>query len=340
MQSATSPKNLIRLRDLPLQELDLILERARSLKLRPSPNEFAGQTVGLLFFRGSLRTRISLEVAMHQLGGDTIELTAASDFWDLEDREGAVMDGRAPEHVKDAAAVLSRYVDALAVRTAPGARSWDVDRRDDEIATWARYATVPVINMESSLWHPLQALADRMTLKEEFAETAGKRVAVVWVHSPEPASAAVTHSFLDMALRDRMNVSIAHPQGYELDSGVMRGLEEVAAKKGCELRTGLSKEEAVEGADVVYARSWQSLETYGNPTLAASRLSRTNDWMVDRKLLDSGQSARFMHAMPIRRNIEVSDEVLDSAESLVYTQAENRLHAQKALLLHLLKKQA
>jgi N-acetylornithine carbamoyltransferase len=274
---------------------------------------------------------------MHQVGGDTIELTAASDFWDLEDREGAVMDGRPPEHVKDAAAVLSRYVDALAVRTAPHSRSWDIDRRDDEIATWARYATVPVINMESALWHPLQALADRMTLKEELGETAGKRVAVVWVHSPEPATSAVTHSLIDIALRDRMDVAVAHPPGFELDAGVVSEMEQQAAENGCEFRTGMSREEAVEGAHVVYARSWRSLEAYGNPTLAASRRSRYTDWKVDRSLMDLGASARFLHAMPIRRNIEVSDDVLDSDSSLVYTQAENRLHAQKALLLHLLK---
>ncbi|MFT5287286.1 MAG: N-acetylornithine carbamoyltransferase [Planctomycetota bacterium] len=338
MQSATAPRHLIRLSDLPLQELDLILERARSLKLRPSPGEFTGQTVGLLFFRGSLRTRISLEVAMHQLGGNTIELTAMSDFWDLEDREGAVMDGRAPEHIKDAAAVLSRYVDALAVRTAPIGRSWELDRRDETISSWARHATVPVINMESALWHPLQALADRMTLKDELGQTEGKRVAVIWVHSPQPATAAVTHSLLDMTLRDKMNVSVAHPPGYELDAGVLGELNNLAEANGCEFKTGLTQEEAVKGADIVYARSWQSLETYGNPTLSASRRSRTTDWKVDRKLLDQGNAARFMHAMPVRRNIEVSDEVLDSEQSLVYTQAENRLHAQKALLLHLLKK--
>jgi N-acetylornithine carbamoyltransferase len=337
-QTPESPnRSLIRLRDLTLQELDLIHERACGLKQRAAATELAGLTVGLLFFRGSLRTRISLEVAMHQLGGDTIELTASSDFWDLEVREGAVMDGRAPEHIKDAAAVLSRYVDALAVRPAPIGRSWDLDRRDDEIHTWSRYATVPVINMESVLWHPLQALADRMTLREELGDLRGKRIAVVWVHSPEPATAAVPHSLLDIAARDGMDVAIAYPPGFELDHGVIASVEAQAAESGSEVRTGLGLDEAVEGADVVYARSWQSPESYGNPTLAASRRSRLKDWKVDRRLLDLGNDCRLMHAMPIRRNIEVSDEVLDGERSLVYAQAENRLHSQKALLLHMLQ---
>lgn len=338
MTSAASPRHLIRLRDLSLPDLDLVLERARSLKQNPASGDLVGLNVGLLFFRGSLRTRISLEVAMHQLGGNTIELTASSDFWDLEVREGAVMDGRPPEHIRDAAAVLSRYVDALAVRPSTLAKSWDMDRRDDEIHTWARHATVPVINLESALWHPLQALADRTTLHEELGELAGKRIAIVWVHSPEPASKAVPHSLLDIAVRDRMDVCVAHPPGFELDAGVLAEARQTAAENGCEVRTGLPLQEAVEGAHVVYARSWQSLGAYGNPTLEASRRSRFKDWRVDDALLDLSANARFMHAMPIRRNIEVTDEVLDGPRSLVYQQAENRLHTQKALLLHLLSR--
>lgn len=336
MTTAAAPKHLVRLRDLSLQELDLILERARRLGQQPAPGALAGLTVGMLFFRGSLRTRISLEVAMHQLGGDTIELTASTDFWDLEVREGAVMDGKPPEHIRDVAAVLSRYVDALAVRPSAPGRSWDLDRRDGEIHTWARHATVPVINMESAVWHPLQALADRTTLREELGDLAGKKIAIVWVHSPEPASMAVPHSLLDIAVRDRMDVRIAHPPGFELDPGVVADAAAVAAESGCELRQGLSLAEAVDGAHVVYARSWQSLSAYGNPTLEASRRSRYTDWKVDDRLLDQSANARFMHAMPIRRNIEVTDDVLDGERSLVYRQAENRLHTQKALLLHLL----
>jgi len=156
---AQAPRHLITLSDLEDGVLEEVLELSARLKRRGGRGELAGKTVGMLFFRGSLRTRASLEAAALQLGGNVVNLTAMSDFWELEEREGAVMDGRAPEHVKDAAAVLSSYVHALAIRPAPIGSSWEVDRRDERIRTWARHASVPVLNMESSLWHPLQALA-------------------------------------------------------------------------------------------------------------------------------------------------------------------------------------
>src|SRR5215510_16160639 len=218
---ARATRHLISLSDLDDGVLDEILEHSARLKRRAGRGELAGKTVGMLFFRGSLRTRASLETAVLQLGGNVVNLTAMSDFWELEEREGSVMDGRAPEHVKDAAAVLSRYVNALAIRPAAEGRSWDIDRKDEPIRTWARHSSVPVINMESSLWHPLQALADLLTLRETLRELKGRKIAVVWVHSPEPASAAVVHSLLHASLRTGMEVRLAHPPGYELDGEVV-----------------------------------------------------------------------------------------------------------------------
>jgi N-acetylornithine carbamoyltransferase len=289
----------------------------------------------MMFFRGSLRTRTSFEAAVHALRGQVVHLNA-SDFWDLEAKEGAVMDGRAPEHIKDAAAVLSSYVSALAIRPALSGQSWEQDRRDEGIHAWARHARVPVINMESALWHPLQALADLLTLHEALGELRGRRLAIVWTHSPTPASASVVHSLLHAAVRAGMRVSVAHPPSYDLDEGVLEDARREAAGRGGEVATGLPLQEAVEGAHVVYARSWLSLRDYGNPTLAASRRSRTTDWKVDESLMRLGEDARLMHAMPVRRNLEVSDEVLDGPRSLVYEQAANRLHSQQALLLRTL----
>ena len=336
MPEQSAPHHLIRLRDLTAGQLDDLLDLSLRLKKRTSRPSLAGRTVGLLFFRGSLRTRTSFEAAMTQLGGNTINLTAASDFWELESAEGTVMDGRAPEHVKDAAAVLSRYVNALAIRPKPQGSSWSVDRRDAENQMWAQYARVPVINMESVLWHPLQALADLMTLRETLGSVRGKRLAVVWTHSPTPAAPAAVHSLVHTALSQGMHVRIAHPGGYELDGEVLAQSSAIAEESGATLETGNSMDEAVRGAHVVYARSWHSLEDYGNPTLSASRRARTGAWMVDEKLLALGADARLMHAMPVRRNLEVTDEVLDGPRSLVYQQAENRLHSQKALLTMLL----
>ncbi len=329
--------HLVSLQDLNEQQVDDLIDLSLRIKKRASSTRLDGKSVGLLFFRGSLRTRTSFEAAAHQLGGHVIHLTAQSDFWELESQEGARMDGKAPEHVKDAAIVLSRYVNALAIRPALGGQSWEMDRRDTVIRSWATHARVPVINMESALWHPLQALADLMTMREALGSLQGKELAIVWTHSTTAATPAVTNSLLLAALRAGMRVRIAHPGGYDLDGQVTGEAKRLADAKKTEFASGLTAAEAVHGAHIVYARSWQSLEDYGNPTLAASRRARTNSWIVDESMLKKSANARLMHAMPVRRNVEVTDEVLDGPRSLVYDQAENRLHSQKALLVSLLR---
>ena len=329
--------HFIRLQDLDDRQLEDILDLSARMKRGSTRPQLAGANVGLLFFRGSLRTRTSLVTAVQQLGGQTVNLTAASDFWELEARDGTVMDGAAPEHIRDAAAVMSNYASALAIRPKLEGSSWDVDRRDESIQAWAEHARVPVINMESALWHPLQALADLLTLRETLGSLPNKKLAIVWTQSPTPASPSVVHSVLLTALRSGMSVQIAHPKGYDLDAGVMDSARSIANENGVEVQSGLEMEEATEAAHVVYARSWHSLETYGNPTLAASKLARSTDWTVDEAKMARGDSAYLMHAMPVRRNLEITDEVLDGPRSLLYTQAENRLHTQKGLLSLLLR---
>ena len=334
--SAPSIQHLISLQDLSDAQLRDVLDLSSDLKRVSAAPSLMGKSAGLLFFRGSLRTRTSFEAAVHQLGGHSINLNAASDFWELEARPGVVMDGRAPEHIKDAATVLSRYLDVLAIRPALEGQSWATDRKDTSIRAWADHAEVPVINMESALWHPLQALADLMTMREALGELDGKQLTVTWTHSPTAASPAVVHSLLLAALRSGMNVQVAHPAGFELDEEVVAQASDLAASRGRTLTTTQDQEAAAAGANIVYARSWTSLGDYGNTALAASQRSRTTGWSVDESLLSAGDNARLMHAMPVRRNLEVPDSVLDGEHSLIYEQAENRLHSQKALLLTLL----
>jgi N-acetylornithine carbamoyltransferase len=342
MGAPDSIQHLLTLQDLSDDFLREILELSSSIKKGSRGEDpgiassLAGKSAGLLFFRPSLRTRTSFEVAMHQLGGHSVNMNAASDFWELEARPGAVMDGRAPEHIKDAAAVLSRYLDVLAVRPALEGQSWTTDRRDESIRAWAEHSPVPMINMESALWHPLQALSDAMTMRECLGDVRGKKLAITWTRSVTPASASVVHSLTLVALRLGLEVSIAHPPGYDLDENVLSTARDVASSHGTRLEVGLERERSVEGAHILYARSWQSLADYGNATLSAHRLAGTRDWTVSEKLLELGESTRVMHAMPVRRNLEITDEVLDGERSLVYDQAENRLHSQKALLLKLL----
>lgn len=337
MATASTPEHFIRLQDLSDQQVEDVIDLSSRLKRGVTRTELSGQSLGMLFFRGSLRTRTSLEVAAYQLGGNTVNLTAASDFWELESRSGRVMDGTAPEHIRDAAAVLSSYLQALAIRPAVDGRSWQLDRQDNSIHAWAEHAGVPVINMESALWHPLQALADLFTLRESLGSLQGKKLSIQWTQSPTPGSPSVVHSMLLAALRSGMDVNVAHPAGFELDEGVTSEATAIAAERGNQLELGMSAEDGAETAHVVYARSWWSLESYGNPTLAASRLARGAGWLVDERLLKRGEHARLMHPMPVRRNLEVTDEVLDGPRSLLIEQAENRLHTQKGLLSLLLR---
>lgn len=336
MPSTRPLRHLISLHDLAHGEIDDLLDLSLRMKKRPGKATLSGKSVGLLFFRGSLRTRTSFEAAATQLGGHAIHLTASSDFWELESASGAVMDGRAPEHVKDAAAVLSCYVNALAIRTKPAGGAWAVDRRDGDIRSWAEHARVPVINMESALWHPLQGLADLMTLRETLTELRGRTLSFVWTNSPTAASPTAVHSLMHAALRFGMHVRVANPPGYELDDEVLRQAQVLALEHGGSATCMNDAAQAMRGAHVVYARSWHSLEDYGNPTLAASRRARAGDWLIDERRMALGEDAKLMHAMPVRRNLEVVDSVLDGPRSLIVQQAENRLHSQKAVLSWLL----
>jgi len=342
----TSPsRHLLALDDLTDETLERILLLAERLHADGTigRDALAGATVGLLFFRGSLRTRSSFEAAVAQLGGHAINLTAHTDFWELEYRDGRVMDGRAPEHVRDAARVMSCYVDLLAVRPAPERQSWTVDRGDQQIRAWAKHASVPVVNMESGLWHPLQALADLFTLRRALGGTPGgerRRLCLAWTHSPTAAPVSAAHSMLVAACRAGYEVRLAHPPGFELDELVVERAASAARASGGELIHAKDLVSGVDGADIVYARSWESLDAYGDGTVAASRRARSTDWRVDERLMSKGRDARLMHAMPVRRNVEVTDEVLDGERSLLIEQAAARLPCQKALLLELLDKSA
>ncbi len=337
MTSTQALRHLVRLTDLGQEEIDAILDASVQIRHEGTERSLTGQTLGLLFFRGSLRTRASFEAAVGQLGGHPIDLNSSSDFWDLEDREGGVMDGAAPEHVRDAATVLSRYVDLIAIRPALTGASWSTDRLDSGIRSWATHAEVPVINMESALWHPLQTLADLMTLREHFGSLSGRKITIVWSHSPTAASPSVVNSLLHATVRSGMQVRLAHPPGYELDDEVLQEASLLASQSEGSYEVMNELPAAVDESEIVYARSWWSPDDYDNPTLAANRRARYTDWKVDANLLSKGDHAHFMHAMPVRRNLEVTDAILDGPESLVYQQAENRLHSQKALLLHILK---
>lgn len=321
-------RHLISLRDLPNDEIENLLERARALKSGKPERTLSGKSLGLIFFNPSLRTRTSFQVAMFELGGQTVLLSSTADFWDLETQEGSMMDGEKPEHVKDAARVLARYVDGLAIRTVrENGPRYREDRRDEAIQLWAKHSTVPVFNLESMLWHPLQALSDLLSMREALGSLEGKKLALTWTANPQPQQASVANSLLLAATRFGMDVSIAHPEGYELDDQIVAEARTHGNVKEC-----FQMAEAAESADIVYARSWGSLKHYGQPTIESAQRGKHRDWIVNRDLMARTQDARFMNAMPVRRNVVVTDDVIDGPLSIVYDQAENRLHTQKAVL--------
>jgi len=321
--------------------LAALVDRALALKAAgrgPDPaRPLAGRTVAALFLNPSLRTRASLEAAVVQLGGHLIPLSAGAGLWSLEFAEGAVMDGGAEEHVSDAAATLSRYADAVAVRAYPELVDWKRDREDAAVGAVARHATVPVINLESAMYHPCQGLADLMTWRELLGDDLrGRRLAVAWTWHPKALPMAVPNSVVLMASLFGMDVTLAHPEGYDLDADVLAAATAQAAAAGGTLRVTRDRGAALEHAEVVYARGWRGLPWYGKGSEEYQHKARLSHWTIDDLALARTADAALMHPMPVRRNVEVSDAVLASPRCAVLRQAENRLHVQKALLLKML----
>lgn len=322
-------KNFISTGNFSREELEKLLNLAIRGKRNSWKRCLRDKVLAMLFMNPSLRTRVSFEVGMRQLGGHAINLSADG-MWDLEHRDNVVMGESKAEHIKEAALVLSRYADAIAVRAFPKLSSWEEDKKDSIINGFLKYASVPVINMESSMYHPCQALADMMTIKERV-NPEGKKFVLFWTYHPKPLPMAVPNSALLIASQFGMDVTIACPKDYGLESNIINFV-----KKNCkENRSNfevVNDIHGLENADVVYAKSWGSLRYYGRWDKEKYVRNKLKGWIVDREKLDRTNNAKFMHCLPIRRNVEASDEVIDSKNSVIYDQAENRLHAQNALL--------
>jgi N-acetylornithine carbamoyltransferase len=334
--SSLSKRDLLSARDLSRDELENVLQLARRTKEKRAAQVLAGKALGLLFFDRSLRTRVSFEVATVQLGGHCINIFADREMYDLEPEDQVVMDGRAEEHVKDAARTLSRYVDALGIRQLGRTGSWEHDRQERLLRSYAEHATVPVVNLESTMEHPCQAIADVMTMQENLLDLHGRQFTLAWTNNPEPKNMGPCHSVLLLAATLGMEVTVAHPLGFELDTEIIGDVERLAADSGGSFRVANSMEDGVHGAEVVYCRSWGSAKYWEDPDREAMVKRSLQSWIVDRATMEMTENALFMHPLPVRRGVGASDEVLDGPRSVIYDQAENRVHAQKALLAWLL----
>src|SRR5678815_204410 len=315
--------------DMTREQIESLLESASRFKSGDDVSKpLAGKSVALVFFNPSLRTRASMQVGIYELGGNAVVLEPGGTSWTLEHREAAVMDGDKTEHVAEFVRVLERYCVAIGVRTFAALKNWEEERRDPILKAFAKYASVPIINLESAMHHPCQSLADMLTIREKLG-AGRKRVVLTWAWHPRPLPMAVPNSFALAAAQMGHDLVIAHPAGYDLD-------EELIETLGASVEITNDIDAAFTGADVIYAKSWGSKQFYGKTDQdIANRAQYRSKWIVDEEKMSRTNDAIFMHCLPVRRNVIVTDGVIDSPASVVIDEAENRLHVQKAILARL-----
>ena len=291
-----------------------------------------GLGIGLVFFNPSLRTRASMIMAISHLGGQSVPLEIGAGTWDLEHRTGVVMDGAKSEHVREAVPILGQYVDAIGVRCFPALKSLADDRQDPVLRAFAELSPVPVINLESAMHHPCQALADMVTIRERLGGFKGRKVTLVWANHPKVLPHAVPNSFILAALQCGLDLTVAAPPEYQPDDDFSAVMQQIALTGGGSVRCITDRDAAYDGAQVIYAKSWASTVYYGDSERDLACRANYRHWQVTSDLMQRTNSGIFMHCLPVRRNVVVADSVLDSSASVVVEQAANRLAAQKALL--------
>lgn len=331
-------KNFLRTSDHSNEALVRLIELGLETKREPTSDKpLAGKSVALVFFNPSLRTRASMQVGIYELGGNAVVLEPGSTSWSLEHRDGVVMDGDKTEHLKEFVRVLERYVSAIGVRTFAELNDWETERTDPILNAFAEYARVPIINLESAMHHPCQAMADMMTIRENLGIDK-KKVLLTWAWHPKALPMAVPNSFALAAAQMGHDLRIAHPKGYELDEELVDKVRSEAKAQGGSVEFTDDIRQAVEGIEVVYAKSWGASQFYGNAAADIEyRDQFRNDWIIDEKKMAATSDAIFMHCLPVRRNVIVTDGVIDSERSVVIDEAENRLHVQKAIMSELIK---
>lgn len=296
-----------------------LIEEAIRLKANPFQSEIGNRkTLAMIFLNPSLRTRMSTQKAAGNLGMETIVMNMDKDGWKLEFENGSIMDGDTAEHIKDAANVISQYCDILAFRSFAGLKERQEDYSEEILNQLLEHATVPVVSMESATRHPLQSLADLVTIAE--AGIKKPKVAVTWAPHPKPLPQAVVNSLLEWIKKTDAEVQLTHPEGYELSAEFTEHID-----------VTYDQQEALEDADFIYAKSWASYSHYGkHPDV-------TGNWMITTEKMNLSNNGRFMHCLPIRRNVVADDSVID--QSIVYEQALNRVCACQAVLKKILENQ-
>jgi N-acetylornithine carbamoyltransferase len=329
-------KRFLDLADFSREEILDLLALARHLEQYPEPRALAGKILGLVFFNPSLRTLASFQVGMMKLGGSSFVITPGQGTWQLESRLGAVMNGAAAEHIREGLPVLASYADALGIRAFAEGKDLRHDLAETNFKAMAGVVEKPLINLESAVNHPCQALADWKTL-DDIAVPQRAKFVLSWANHPRVTPIAVPAATVHMAAQRGMEVVVLRPEGFALPPEIMDKARAAAAASGGSVRETQDRSEALAGAHVLYAKEWGSTTHYGDSAGDAALRANLADWCV-REDWFTGAAAdcKFMHCLPVRRNVAVADEVLDGPRSIVLREAHNRLTAQMAVLHRLL----
>jgi len=329
-------KNFLDLADLPREQVVELLALAERLAQKPEPQALAGKILGLLFFNPSLRTLASMQAAMARLGGTSFVIAAGQGTWQLEMRRGAVMNGAPAEHVREGVPVLSHYCDALGIRAFASGTDLQADLAETSFNEMVGLVNKPVINMESAINHPCQALADWKTMDDLQVPRRAKFV-LSWVNHPRALPLAVPSATVHMAAQRGMEVVVARPEGYEIPQALADKARRLAKASGGSFTETTDRAAAMKGAHVLYAKEWGSTRHYGDAKADGALRANLKDWSVNESWFAASQkNCHFMHCLPVRRNVAVADAVLDGPRSVVLREAYNRMPAQMAVLHRLL----
>jgi N-succinyl-L-ornithine transcarbamylase len=305
-----------------VRNINALVEKALAYKAEPFKDKTLGinKRIGCLFLNPSMRTRLSTQIAAQNLGMEAIVFNVGSEGWSLEFEEGAIMNGATVEHVKDAAPIMGKYFDILAIRTFPSLKNREEDYSEQYIKQFIKYAGIPVVSLESATLHPLQSLTDVITIKETFQEKHKPKIVLTWAPHVKPLPQCVANSFAQwINAWGEADFVITHPEGYQLDEQFTKGATITH-----------NQDEALNNADYVYVKNWSSYKDYGKI------LCTDESWMLTNEKLKPTNSAKVMHCLPVRRNVELSDEILDGPNSIITQEASNRVWAAQAILSEIL----